>query len=234
MKPRFLSFGLCLLLFCHQALAQQAQIEVYFSPKGGCTEAVVRELDAAQATVLVQAYSFTSAPIAKALVNAHKRGVKIEVVLDKSQRTEKYSEADFLRNMGVPVKIDARHQIAHNKVMIVDDGVVITGSFNFTKAAEESNAENLLVIRDEALAAKYIANWKAHAEHSETYERTKSYSETHRKPVEDGFVASRNSQVFHRAGCKSAAKIAEKNLVHYATRDEAIKAGRRPCAECRP
>ena len=139
--------------------------------------------------------SFTSAPIAKALVEAHKRGVKIEVILDKSQRTEKYSEADFLRNMGIPVRIDAKHAIAHNKVMVIDDGVVITGSFNFTKAAEENNAENLLVIRDKALAVKYTANWKAHAGHSEAYEREKAYSETHREPacrsaVQDGFVAS--------------------------------------------
>lgn len=230
MKPRFLLLTFCVV--CHQALAQQ--IEVYFSPKGGCTEAVVRELDAAKSAILVQAYSFTSAPIAKALVNANKRGVRVEVILDKSQRTEKYSEADFLRNMGIPVRIDARHQIAHNKVMVIDDGVVITGSFNFTKAAEESNAENLLVLRDKSLAAKYTANWKAHAEHSEAYERAASYSEAHREPVHDSFVASRNSQVFHRPDCKSAARITEKNLVRYATRDEAIKAGKRPCVECRP
>jgi phosphatidylserine/phosphatidylglycerophosphate/cardiolipin synthase-like enzyme len=231
-KMKLHRFVIVLCLLCHEALAQQ--IEVHFSPKGGCTEAVVSVLEAAKATVLVQAYSFTSAPIAKALVNAHKRGVKIEVILDKSQRTEKYSEADFLHNVGIPVKIDARHQIAHNKVMVVDDGVVITGSFNFTKAAEENNAENLLVIRDKALAAKYAANWKLHAEHSESYEREKSYSETHREPVQDGFVGSAKSDVFHRTGCKSVAKIAEKNLVRYATRDEAIKAGKRPCAECKP
>jgi phosphatidylserine/phosphatidylglycerophosphate/cardiolipin synthase-like enzyme len=95
-------------------------IEAYFSPHGGCTEAVIRELDKAKTTILVQAYSFTSAPIAKALLNAHKRGVKIEVILDKSQRTQNYSSATFLYNQGIPVKIDAQHAIAHNKVMIID------------------------------------------------------------------------------------------------------------------
>ena len=95
-------------------------IEAYFSPHGGCTEAVIRELDKAKITILVQAYSFTSAPIAKALLNAHKRGVKIEVILDKSQRTQNYSSATFLYNQGIPVKIDAQHAIAHNKVMIID------------------------------------------------------------------------------------------------------------------
>jgi len=87
--------------------------------------------------VLVQAYSFTFAPIAKALLNAHKRGIKVEVILDKSQRTQKYSSADFMANSGIPTKIDAVHAIAHNKVMVIDGETVITGSFNFTRAAEE-------------------------------------------------------------------------------------------------
>ena len=160
---------------------QSPPMEVYFSPKGGCTEAVVRELAAARSTVLVQAYSFTSAPIAKALIEAHKRGVKVQIVLDKSQRTEKYSPADFLVNMGIPTSIDAKHAIAHNKIIIVDGQTVITGSFNFTKNAEENNAENLLVIRSPELAARYTANWEIHAAHSEPYEaREEGYSETHR------------------------------------------------------
>lgn len=142
---------------------------VYFSPKGGCTEAIVYKLDKARKSILVQAYSFTSAPIAKALLNAHKRGVKVEDILDKSQRSEKYSSADFLANSGIAVKIDSAHAIVHNKVMIIDGETVITGSFNFTKAAEERNAENLLVIHDKALAEKYIRNWHQHEEHSEAY-----------------------------------------------------------------
>lgn len=144
-------------------------IDVRFSPKGGCTEAVVDALRGAKSTVLVQAYSFTSAPIAAALVDAHRRGVKVEVVLDKSQRTEKYSSADFVAHAGIPTKIDDRHAIAHNKIMIIDGRTVLTGSFNFTKAAEEHNAENLLVIRDPALADTYAANWRVHAAHSDPY-----------------------------------------------------------------
>ena len=145
-------------------------IDVYFSPKGGCTEAVVKELANAKKTVLVQAYSFTSAPIAKALVDAHKRGVDVRVILDKSQRTAKYSSADFVAHAGIPCFIDGQHSIAHNKVMVIDGATVLTGSFNFTKAAEEHNAENLLTIRDTAVAEKYAANWQAHLEHSEKYE----------------------------------------------------------------
>jgi phosphatidylserine/phosphatidylglycerophosphate/cardiolipin synthase-like enzyme len=144
-------------------------IEVYFSPHGGCTDAIIRELDKAKSTVLVQAYTFTSARIAKALLNAHKRGMKVEVILDKSQRTDQYSSATFFVNAGIPVKIDAQHAIAHNKVMVIDGETVITGSFNFTKAAETNNAENLLVIHDKKLAERYIKNWQEHERHSEVY-----------------------------------------------------------------
>jgi phosphatidylserine/phosphatidylglycerophosphate/cardiolipin synthase-like enzyme len=146
-------------------------IQVYFSPRGGATEAVVNALEHATNAVLVQAYSFTSAPIAKALVEANRRGVRVQVILDKSQRTEKYSEADFLKNSEIPTLIDAQHAIAHNKIMIIDQYLVLTGSFNFTKAAEENNAENLLVINDPAMAEKYIANWHVHEQHSKAYER---------------------------------------------------------------
>jgi phosphatidylserine/phosphatidylglycerophosphate/cardiolipin synthase-like enzyme len=144
---------------------------VFFSPKGGATDAVVHELGNAKTEILVQAYSFTSAPIAKALVDAHKRGVKVTVVLDRSQRTAKYSSATFLHNAGIPTYIDAKHAIAHNKIMIIDGATLITGSFNFTKAAEEKNAENLLVINgDPGLVKKYLANFEEHLGHSERYE----------------------------------------------------------------
>lgn len=146
-----------------------ADIQVFFSPHGGCTEAVVSNINRATNAVLVQAYSFTSAPIAKALVDAHRRGINVEVILDKSQRTQKYSGADFIQRAGIQTFIDAKHAIAHNKIMVIDGQTVLTGSFNFTKAAEEHNAENLLVIHDFALAAKYRVNWQTHLKHSEIY-----------------------------------------------------------------
>jgi phosphatidylserine/phosphatidylglycerophosphate/cardiolipin synthase-like enzyme len=133
-------------------------VTVCFTPGGNCTEQIVKALGEAKSSILVQAYSFTSAPIAKALLEAHKRGVQVQVILDKSQRTEKYSSADLLANQGVPTMIDANHAISHNKVIII-----------FTKAAQEKNAENVLIIRDKALAAQYTQNWEAHRQHSQPY-----------------------------------------------------------------
>ncbi len=143
--------------------------EVYFSPHGGCTEAVVRELGKAKKTVLVQAYSFTSKPIAAALVAAHQRGVVVTIILDDGDVTGTGTMIDVVVAGGDTVLLDAKHAIAHNKVMVIDGAVVLTGSFNFTAAAENSNAENLLVLRSADLAAKYTANWHEHEAHSAKY-----------------------------------------------------------------
>ena len=143
--------------------------EAFFSPKGGCTLAVVRELQGARQSILLQAYSFTSAPIAAALVEAKRRGVLIEVVLDKSNKTGKYSSADFVAHAGIPTWLDEKHAIAHNKVIIIDEATVITGSFNFTKAAEESNAENILILRSPELASRYTQQFIEHRHHSVSY-----------------------------------------------------------------
>lgn len=166
-----LLLSLTLAISCQAAdlVLRDAPVRVYFSPNGGAQNAIVNAIDNARESVRVMAYSFTSKPIAKALLDAHRRGVTVEVVLDKSQREDKYTGGRFLQNAGVPTFIDAEHAIAHNKVMIIDAAVVITGSFNFTRGAEEHNAENLLVISFKDLAALYLDNWKLHRSHAEAY-----------------------------------------------------------------
>lgn len=146
--------------------------KVYFSPNGGVTDAIVKEIGAAESEILVQAYYFTSAPIGKALVDAHNRHVRVEVILDRSQVKPdgQYCPAKFFFDAGILVYIDSAHQIAHNKIIIIDRTTIITGSFNFTRSAEEKNAENLLVIPSKELTAKYLENWQRHRKHSERYE----------------------------------------------------------------
>ncbi|MEO5358876.1 MAG: phospholipase D family protein [Nitrospirota bacterium] len=142
---------------------------VYFSPYGGATAAIVTEIAKARSEILIQAYSFTSKPIAKALINASKSGVNIAIIMDKSIISEHYSAGVFTYNAGIPTYIDSIHNIAHNKVMIIDRETVITGSFNFTKSAEYENAENLLVLKSRELASAYISNWNLHRQHSDDY-----------------------------------------------------------------
>lgn len=132
---------------------------VCFTPGGQCTNEVVNEIDSAKSEVLVQAYSFTSYPIAEALAAAKERGIDVRIILDKSQIKARYSSTTFFRSRNIPLWIDYKVSIAHNKVMIIDHTTVITGSFNFTKAAQYKNAENLLIIRDPQLARAYEANW---------------------------------------------------------------------------
>lgn len=132
-----------------------------FVPDGpSCERMLVESINATRKGLLIQAYSFTSATIAKAVVDAHRRGVEVYVILDKSQESEKYTSATFLRNEGVPVVIDRRPAIAHNKVMIFDGQSVFTGSFNFTRSAQDRNAENGIIIRgDAALVKSFTDNW---------------------------------------------------------------------------
>jgi phosphatidylserine/phosphatidylglycerophosphate/cardiolipin synthase-like enzyme len=144
-------------------------VSVCLTPGGNCTDTIANALTDAKRTVLVQAYSLTSAPLAKALLDAHKRGPQVQVILDKSQHAEKYSCADFLANQGVPTMIDANHAIAHDKAIVIDGETVLTGSFNFTKAAQQKNAGNLVMLRDPALAAQYVKNWAIHQQHRQPH-----------------------------------------------------------------
>ncbi len=148
-------------------LGRMPLVNAHFSPKGGCQEAVVRELKKARREILVQAYSFTADPITNTLVEAKKRGVHVEILLDKSNEVERYSDLRIFLDQGLHPLIDANHAIAHNKIMIVDQKVLITGSYNFTNQAEHENAENLLILKGHPeLVALYRQNFLAHKGHS--------------------------------------------------------------------
>ena len=135
-------------------------VEVCFTPGENCTGAIVREINGADHEILLQAYEFTSTPIEKALVSAARRGIRVVTILDKSQRLQRGSKASYLLKAGLPVYIDEQPVIAHNKVIIVDRQTLITGSFNFTRAAQESNAENLLIFHgNKRLVDQYTNNF---------------------------------------------------------------------------
>lgn len=144
----------------------KALIEVKFSPKGGCTETIVKQIAQAKVEIKVMAYAFTSPSIANALIEAKKRKVKIEVVLDKKMQKGRASQAEPVSESGIGVWLDGRHAIMHDKVMVIDKKTVITGSYNFTVSAETRNAENLLVIQSVELAKKYLDNFDLHKLHS--------------------------------------------------------------------
>jgi phosphatidylserine/phosphatidylglycerophosphate/cardiolipin synthase-like enzyme len=171
---------------------QDAEIVTHFSPKGGCAAAIVSELATARSEVLVQAYSFTCPDISKALVDAAARRVKVIVLLDRSNEEETYSELGDLQHHGIEVLIDACHAIAHNKVMVIDQKTVITGSFNFTRQAENNNAENLLILRcHHDLAVLYRANFNVHRLHCQAPGKAPSTSTNSR--TDQGHTGGKSS-----------------------------------------
>jgi phosphatidylserine/phosphatidylglycerophosphate/cardiolipin synthase-like enzyme len=147
---------------------------VYFSPHGGATDAILAGIRGAQRTILVQAYLLYSTRLAGALVRAHQRGVQVHVILDAhaQQHDPPVPAVARLVAAGIAVSLDARHEWAHDKVMILDGAIVITGSYNWTVGAEQDNGENLLMIRDRRLAGVYTENWRRHAHHSTPYRPT--------------------------------------------------------------
>jgi phosphatidylserine/phosphatidylglycerophosphate/cardiolipin synthase-like enzyme len=140
--------------------------EVRFSPRGGCTDLIVREVGAARKTVRVLAYSFTSVPIGDCLIAAKRRGVAVSVVIDGGERDQAHDQGARLRTAGITVAYDSRHSIMHDKVMVLDDAAVMTGSMNYTASGEHSNAENLLLLRDADLARRYAAEFELHRGHA--------------------------------------------------------------------
>jgi phosphatidylserine/phosphatidylglycerophosphate/cardiolipin synthase-like enzyme len=172
-----LALALCLLFPATAAWPQgpagtRATVQPLFTPGQDVTAAVVARLDKARGSVLVQAYSFTSEPIAEALIRAHGRGVLVAVIVDKGQRAAKGGQAGHLAEAGVPVYVDEAHAIAHNKVMVIDQRTVLAGSFNWTASAQARNAENLLAVNSRKSAQEYAENWLAHLAHSQPWTTT--------------------------------------------------------------
>lgn len=152
---------LLLLLFPFVGFCETADVSVCFTPGNRCDERLINEINSAKHTIDVQAYQLTSPLIEIALANASQLGVKVVVILDKSQLRGKYPSAIYFRNMGVPTWIDNKVRIAHNKVMIIDGKEVITGSYNYSKAAQYSNAENMVIIHSTEIAAQYQKNFES-------------------------------------------------------------------------
>ena len=138
----------------------ETKFEVGFSPKGSSLDIILKGIRQAEKSILVAAYSFTSKPIAAALLEAHRRGVKVQVIADKNSNTGRYSAVTFLANQGVPVRLNGNYRIFHHKFMVFDGLHVETGSFNYSAAAVDKNAENVLMIYDNKyLADIYTRQW---------------------------------------------------------------------------
>lgn len=150
------------------AMPARGTVQVAFAPWDNAEAMIVDGVRRAKQQILVQAFSFTSRTLANALVAARRRGVDVQVMADREQTfNSESSRIPDLVQAGIPVMLEVRYQSAHNKVMVVDagtaDGAVITGSYNWTYAAQYKNAENVLILRhNPEIVNAYAANWKRH------------------------------------------------------------------------
>lgn len=151
-----------------QAFETGATWDCGFSPEGGASARVIRAISevrpraGSEATILVATYAFTSLPIARALISAHERGVKVAVVADTTENQKSSSKVRMLMESGIPVKFDNRLKMLHHKFMVLDGTAVETGSFNYTKAAaSDEHAENACVFRHSPrMAARFTGAWQ--------------------------------------------------------------------------
>lgn len=152
-------------------------VQIAFTPGDEADRLIIDAIQKARRQVLVQSFSFTHRKIAQALIRAKRRGVDVQLIADKQQTWG--LSGDRIADMaaaGIQVLLDGEHESAHNKVMVIDQGlpdaVLVTGSMNFTYAAQYRNAENLLLFRgNPALVDAYFTNWKRHLAHAEPYLR---------------------------------------------------------------
>ena len=139
--------------------AADSSYDTCFTPGEDCSNKIIRAIAQAKQEILVQAYSFSDISIAEALVLAKTRGIDVKIILDKSQLRARYSLIPYFINHNIKLVIDNEPKIAHNKILVLDRQTVVGGSYNFTQAAKNKNAENVMIINDPGFAEKYVKYW---------------------------------------------------------------------------
>jgi cardiolipin hydrolase len=157
---------LLLATICWPSTMLGQQITVHFSPNAGCAAAVIREIDAATTSIDVAMYILSYKPIGERLAAARARGVTVRIILDRVQEVEPTPVPVTLRQNSILLRTDRTEKLFHNKYAIIDNAVLITGSYNWSDNAEHANAENLIIIRDSTTTAAFAADFARHWQHS--------------------------------------------------------------------
>jgi phosphatidylserine/phosphatidylglycerophosphate/cardiolipin synthase-like enzyme len=136
-----------------------ASVQVYFSPDDDALSGLLEVLGQAEQQVLVLAFTLTADEITELLIEQKLNGIDVQVVMDADQIRSTGNDYARLLDSGVDVRTDRNPYNMHHKVMIIDEEVVITGSYNFTRSAEERNDENIIILKDEDLAQSYLVEF---------------------------------------------------------------------------
>ena len=156
---------LCLIALCGCIAGNQqpshGDLQAFFCPRDNCAAQLIKEFDSAKQSIHVAIYSFTEDRIARALIGAHKRGVKVMVLFDAGQAESAYSEDEPLESAGIAVKrMQKDRGIMHDKFAVIDSNIVATGSFNYSQNADLYNNENLLFVRGPQAAGEYESEFQ--------------------------------------------------------------------------
>lgn len=136
-------------------------VETYFSPQGGVAAHVLDALRAAQTSVHFMAFAFTRADFAEVLLEKARADVTVQGVFERRQVEAGADGAwQALRGAGLDVRLDGNPYVLHHKVIIIDRQIVVLGSYNFSRNAEDSNNENVLIVHNAELAAQYLEEWE--------------------------------------------------------------------------
>jgi phosphatidylserine/phosphatidylglycerophosphate/cardiolipin synthase-like enzyme len=163
--------GLVFLLVVGRLVAA-AETTCYFSPNGGAAHAIATQLLAAKKSVIIAAYAISEPEITAALLALHQKHILVWILVDKHQQSDMYSTAPRLHAAGLRVLVDRIEALHHNKYIVLDDSIIITGSMNLTHAGDAQNAENTLIIRDPDLAILFTRDWQKHNSHASTFVAT--------------------------------------------------------------
>jgi len=152
-------FGVEVYEYHHSYHDKEGIWQVCFTPNQKCQKLILKQIKEAKQSILIQGYGFTDPDIMDALIQAKRRNVKVRILLDYSNLTAKNSGLSKMVSHHIPVRIDKPQGIAHNKVMIFDNHILLVGSYNFSQSAYSRNAENVLIVHDKILVAEYTQNW---------------------------------------------------------------------------
>ena len=144
-------------------------VSAHFCPYEQCLDIVIGHLAAATETIWVQAYTFTQDHLARALLQAHHRGVDVQVIACRSRHRDGFQRLPDLARAGVPCYWDGQHRIAHDKCCLIDHLWVLTGSINWSLAAQSSGETLLVLGPDRHLTARFEQNWVRHLAHSDPW-----------------------------------------------------------------
>ena len=146
-----------------------ADIQLFFSPRGGCADAAVKAIAAATTSMDIMAYSISEPRITAAIKEAKARGIKCRMVVNPTQESPVESSANAIAQSGVETRTDTIERLMHTKAIIIDAKIVICGSFNFSTAAENENAEAMMIVTDETIAKRYTEHFNEHWNHSRPF-----------------------------------------------------------------